>query len=69
MINNQSIDVEYGANYSGQAQLQVSLLASGFSSTKYDDYDPLFKILGGRVIDDEMDASIPEGLEAIQSCD
>ena len=69
MINNQAVDVEYGANYSGSAQLQVSLLASGFSSTKYDDYDPLNKILGGRVIDDEMDACLPEGLEALQPCD
>ncbi len=69
MINNQAVDVEYGVNYSGSAQLQVSLLASGFRSTKYDDYDPLDKVLGGRTIDDEMDSSIPEGLEALQSCD
>ncbi len=69
MINNQAVDVEYGVNYTGAAQLQVSLLASGFSSTKYDDYDPLNKALRGRVIDDEMDASLPEGLEALQPCD
>ena len=69
MINNQTVDVEYGANYSGRAQLQVSLLASGFSATKYDDYDPLYKVLGNRAIDDEMDAALPEGLEALQSCD
>ncbi len=69
MINNQAVDVEYGVNYSGAAQLQVSLLASGFRSTKYDDYDPLNKVLGGRTIDDEMDSALPEGLEALQSCD
>ena len=69
MINNQSVDVEYGVDYSGSSQLQVSLLASGFRSTKYDDYDPLAQALRGRVIDDEMDASLPEGLEALQSCD
>jgi cell division protein FtsZ len=69
MINNQDVDVEYGVDYSGAAQLQVSLLASGFTSTKYDDYDPLCRILGGRVLDDEMDACVPEGLEALQSCD
>ena len=45
MINNQAVDVEYGVNYSGTAQLQVSLLASGFKSTKYDEYDPLAKVL------------------------
>ena len=69
MINNQSVDVEYGVNYSGSRQLQASLLASGFHSTKYDEYDPLDRALGGRTIDDEMDTSLPEGLEALQSCD
>jgi hypothetical protein len=47
----------------------VSVLASGFRSTKYDDYDPLSKILGDRILDDEMDASLPEGLELLQPCD
>ncbi len=69
MINNEEVDIEYGVSYSGSAQLQVSLLASGFRSTKYDDYDPLQKILAGRSIDDEVDSSLPEGLEALQSCD
>jgi cell division protein FtsZ len=69
MIDNQGIDVEYAVDYNGSAQLQVSLLASGFKSTKYDDYDPLAKILGDRVIDDEMDAALPEGLEALPPCD
>jgi cell division protein FtsZ len=65
----QGLDVEYGVDYTGSAQLQVGLLASGFSSTKYDDYDPLAKVLGERVLDDEMDFALPEGLEALQSCD
>ncbi|MGP8125489.1 MAG: hypothetical protein ACLQEQ_06435 [Nitrososphaerales archaeon] len=69
MINNQTVDVEYGVNYSGTAQLQVSLLASGFASTKYDEYDPLGRILAGRTIDDEMDYALPFGLESLQSCD
>ena len=69
MISNEAVDVEYGVNYSGTGQLQVSLLASGFSSTKYDDYDPLAKILGDRIMDDEIDYSLPEGLEALQSCE
>ncbi|MBI3840571.1 MAG: hypothetical protein HY297_01210 [Thaumarchaeota archaeon] len=69
MINNQSVDVDYGVNYNGTSQLQVSLLASGFRSTKYDDYDPINKALRGRVMDDEMDSSLVEGLEAIQPCD
>lgn len=69
MVDNQEIDVEYGVDYTGSAQLQVSLLASGFMSTKYDDYDPLAQVLGDRVLDSDMDASLPEGLEALQSCD
>lgn len=69
MINNQMVDVEYGVNYSGTSQLQVSLLASGFTSTKYDEYDPLSRILAGRTIDDEMDSALPLGLESLQPCD
>jgi cell division protein FtsZ len=69
MMDNQDVDVEYGVDYTGSAQLQVSLLASGFSSTKYDDYDPLAKVLGDHVLDDEMDSSLVEGLEALQPCD
>jgi cell division protein FtsZ len=69
MIDNQMVDVEYGVNYSGTAQLQVSLLASGFTSTKYDEYDPLGGVLAGRTIDNEMDSALPIGLEFLQSCD
>ncbi|MDE1853199.1 MAG: hypothetical protein KGI38_05560 [Thaumarchaeota archaeon] len=69
IMDNQGMDVEYGVDYSGSAQLQVSVLASGFRSTKYDDYDPLGKILGDRILDDEMDTSLPAGLEALQPCD
>jgi cell division protein FtsZ len=69
IIDNQAVDVDYGVDYSGSSQLQVSVLASGFRSTKYDDYDPLSKVLGDRILDDEMDASLPEGLELLQPCD
>jgi cell division protein FtsZ len=66
---NPGLDVEYGVDYAGTAQLQVTLLASGFSSTKYDDYDPIAEVLGDRVLDDDMDCALPEGLEALQCCD
>jgi len=66
---NGELDAEYGVDYGGSKQLQVSLLASGFGSTKYDAYDPLAQVLGERVIDDEMDFTLPEGLETLQSCD
>jgi len=61
IMNNEEVDVEYSVEDSGSAQLQVSLLASSFKSTKYDGYDPLAKILGDRVLDGEMDACLPEG--------
>lgn len=69
LMDTDAVDVEYGVDYAGSGQLQVSILASGFSSTKYDDYDPLAKVLGDRVLDDEMDACLPAGLEALQPCD
>ncbi len=69
MINNQTVDVEYGVNYSGSSQLQVSLLASGFKSTKYDDYDPLASILGDKVMDAEMDYSISGVLDFLPTCE
>ena len=69
LMDNEGVDVEYGVDDTGSSQLQVSLLASGFRSTKYDGYDPLATVLGDRVLDDEMDAALPEGLEALQPCD
>jgi cell division protein FtsZ len=69
MIDNQDVDVEYGVNYSGSSQLQVSLLASGFRSTKYDDYDPLAKLFRGNTLDEEMDFSLTEGLERLEPCE
>lgn len=69
IMDNKDVDVEYGVDASGSAQLQVSLLASGFGATKYDDYDPLAKVLGDRVIDDEMDFCLPSGLEGLPPCD
>ena len=69
MMDNQAVDVEYCVSYSGTSRLQVSLLASGFKSTKYDDYDPISQVLGGRAIDDDMDYSLSEGMELLQSCE
>jgi len=69
MINNQAVDVEYGVNNSGSGQLQVSLLASGFKATKYDDYDPLASILGDKVLDAEMDIALSEGLDFLPDCE
>lgn len=66
MFGSQAIDVEYGVSYKGSAQLQVSVLASGFKATKYDDYDPLARLPS---IDEGMEFSLPSGLEGLRSCD
>jgi cell division protein FtsZ len=67
MFGNEEIDVEYSVSYRGGAQLQVSVLASGFKATRYDDYDPLAALR--TVIDDSMEYSLPSGLESLPSCE
>jgi cell division protein FtsZ len=69
IMDNQAIEVEYSVDQTGSSQLQVSLLASGFRRTKYDDYDPLAAVLGDRILDDDADVCLPEGLELLQPCD
>ncbi len=71
MFGSPSLDVEYAVNYRGSSsQLQVSVLASGFSETKYDSYDPIDGILGARNnLDDQLDCSLAYGLERIAPCD
>jgi cell division protein FtsZ len=65
MFGNQAIDVEYSMSYRGGSQLQVSVLASGFKATRYDEYDPLAFL---DVIDDEMEYALPSGLEGLELC-
>ena len=66
------VDVEYAVSYRSGAgsQLQVSVLASGVTQTKYDSYDPIDAILGAKNnIDDELECALVEGLERVVSCD
>lgn len=67
MFGNGAIDVEYSVSYRGGSQLQVSVLASGFKATRYDEYDPLASLR--TVMDDSMEYSLPSGLESIPSCE
>ncbi len=67
MFGNSAIDVEYSVSYTGGSQLQVSVLASGFKATSYDEFDPLASLR--TVIDDSMDYSLPSGLEGLRSCE
>ena len=70
IMGNEAIDLEYSVRYTGQSQLLVGVLASGFKSTKYDEYDPLGSIFDKNdVIDDGMDYALVPGLESLQSCE
>jgi len=66
MFGSEALDVEYSVSYRGGSQLQVSVLASGFKATRYDDYDPLSRLSS---IDDGMECSLPTGLELLTPCD
>lgn len=66
MFGADAIDVEYGVSYKGAAQLQVSVLASGFKATMYDDYDPLSRL---DTIDEGLEYSLTGCLETIPACD
>jgi len=65
MFGNQAIDVEYCLSYRGGSQLQVSVLASGFKETTYDEYDPLALLDS---IDESMEYALPTGLDGIPYC-
>jgi cell division protein FtsZ len=67
MFGNGDIDIEYSVNYGGSSQLQVSVLASGFKATRYDEFDPLASVR--TVLDDSMEYSLPTGLEGLPSCE
>lgn len=72
MFGSPSLDVEYAVSYRSGAgsQLQVSVLASGFTRTKYDSYDPIDSILGAKNnIDDSLECALADGLERVSPCD
>lgn len=66
---NRNVDVEYAVVHSGTSVLQVSLIASGFRNTKYDDYDPLYKVFGDENLEKEMDCSVPFEVDFLERCD
>lgn len=66
MFGNDALDIEYSVSYRGGSQLQVSVLASGFKATRYDEYDPLASLDS---IDDGMDYCLVSGLDPIAPCE
>jgi cell division protein FtsZ len=45
MIGNGTMQLEYGLSANSQGQTTAIILATGFSTTKFDDYDPVDRIL------------------------
>ncbi len=58
MLGRGALEVHQGFSASGGETTVAILLASGFKTTKFDDYDPLDKVLQNRQIDSEMDYGI-----------
>jgi len=67
MFGSDALDVEYSVNYRGGSRVQVSVLASGFKATRYDEYDPLSLIPTS--IDDGMEYCLYSGLDALPPSD
>lgn len=68
MINS-NVDVDYTVVQTGASQLQVSIVASGFKTTKYDNFDPLYKIFRGQNLEEQMDIAFPFDSENIEQCE
>jgi cell division protein FtsZ len=51
---NNSLKLETGFSINGRAGITTILLTSGLAFTKFDDYDPVHKILSGRDLEEEM---------------
>lgn len=64
---NQKMAVQYGFSTRGKGSTMAILVASGFSKTKFDRYDPIAEILGNRVIDASPEETVQLGLEALPS--
>lgn len=62
MLGNGGLQVQLGFSSNSSNNITAILLASGFKSTKFDDYDPLSKIFQNRSIDIEMESCINEEL-------
>lgn len=62
MLGKGALEVHQGFSTSGGETMTAILLASGFKTTKFDDYDPLEKILHNRQIDSDMECGIDETL-------
>jgi cell division protein FtsZ len=60
LLGNGSLEISQGFSSEGGNTMTAILLASGFRKTKFDEYDPLDKILRHRRIDSEIDGGLDE---------
>jgi cell division protein FtsZ len=65
MLGKGSLEVYQGFNTNGGDAMTAVLLTSGFKSTKFDNYDPLEKILHNNQIDSDMDCGIDAKLSTL----
>ncbi|MBI2184410.1 MAG: hypothetical protein HYU39_05565 [Thaumarchaeota archaeon] len=64
---NQTVGVQYGFSTRGKDSTMAILIASGFSKTKFDHYDPIAEILGDRIIDSGQEEAVDLGFETFPS--
>ncbi len=60
-----STQIDYGMSMGGAGDLSAILLASGFKTTKFDDYDPLSNVLIGRELDFEPESALHLRIEGL----
>jgi len=65
LMSNTSMGIQYGFSTKGRGSSTAILLASGFSKTKFDHYDPLAEVLGDGVLDPQPEEALEMGLETI----
>jgi cell division protein FtsZ len=65
MLGKNDLEVHQGFSTGGGGVLTAVLLAYGFRSTKFEDYDPLDKLLCDRQLDSDMDCGILEEMSIL----
>ena len=65
MLGRGSLEVYQGFNTNGGDTMTAVLLTSGFKSIKFDNYDPLEKILHNHQIDSDMESGIDTELSSL----
>ena len=66
LLGDESLTVHTGVSVGTGGGLTAVLLASGFETTKYDDYDPLDQVLNTQM-DDSLDSHVSLELESLTS--